>query len=115
MTREELLGIEGAGIALVVAYLAMLIVVHLLTRRLFAVPFERGRLAVLVVVLGGAAVAGELLLPAEGPVGFLSRAAVCAFVPLALFALGFLHHDERAGLRELSVQMRARVRRSGDD
>ena len=33
----------------------------------------------------------------------------------ALFALGFLHHDERAGLRELSVQMRARVRRSGDD
>nr|MBA3748856.1 oligosaccharide flippase family protein [Solirubrobacterales bacterium] len=36
----EPLGIAGAGIALVAAYAAMLVVLHLLTRRLFAVPFE---------------------------------------------------------------------------
>ena len=39
------LGIAGAGIALCAAYLVMLVVVHLLTRRLFAVPFEWARLA----------------------------------------------------------------------
>ena len=39
------LGPSGAGIALCASYLAMLVVVHLLTRRLFAVPFDWPRLA----------------------------------------------------------------------
>ena len=39
------LGIAGAGIALCAAYLVMLVVLHLLTRRLFHVPFEWRRLA----------------------------------------------------------------------
>ena len=36
----EPLGIAGAGIALVAAYAVMLVVLHLLTRGLFAVPFD---------------------------------------------------------------------------
>ena len=39
------LGPSGAGIALCAAYLAMLVAVHLLTRRLFTVPFDWPRLA----------------------------------------------------------------------
>jgi len=107
------LGIEGAGIALVAAYVAMLVVVHLLTRRAFAVPFEWRRLSVLLLVLGGAAVLGELLLPTHGWAGFLSRTALACLAPLALLGLGFLHHDEREGLRALSRAMRARVARGG--
>ena len=42
------LGPSGAGISLCAAYLAMLVVVHLLTRRLFVVPFEWARLARIV-------------------------------------------------------------------
>ena len=42
------LGPSGAGIALCAAYLAMLVVVHLLTRRLFTVPFDWPRLARIV-------------------------------------------------------------------
>ena len=64
------LGIAGAGIALVAAYAVMLVVLHLLTRGLFTVPFEWGRLAHAVVLLAGVAVAGELLLPARGVAGF---------------------------------------------
>jgi O-antigen/teichoic acid export membrane protein len=109
------LGIEGAGIALVAAYAAMLLVVHLLTRRAFTVPFEWTRLGVLVLVLGGAAVLGEELLPTHGAAGFLSRAVLAVLAPLSLLALGFLHHDERAGLRVLSTKMRARVARRGDE
>ena len=59
----EPLGIAGAGIALVAAYAVMLVVLHLLTRGLFAVPFDWRRLAHAVVLLAGVAVAGELLLP----------------------------------------------------
>ncbi|MEA2302478.1 MAG: hypothetical protein QOE44_3013, partial [Solirubrobacteraceae bacterium] len=62
-------GIAGAGIALCAAYAAMVLATYLLTRGLFSVGFEWGRLARLVVVLGGVAVAGELALPASGAVG----------------------------------------------
>jgi O-antigen/teichoic acid export membrane protein len=80
------LGIAGAGIALCAAYLVMLVVVHLLTRRLFAVPFERARLAKIVVIVGGSAIAGELVLPTAGVAGFSARAAVLAAIPVALAA-----------------------------
>ena len=68
------LGISGAGIALVIAYAAMLGAIHLLTRRLFAVPFEWSRLARVLAVLVGVSVAGELLLPTSGAAGFILRA-----------------------------------------
>ncbi|MEA2151071.1 MAG: hypothetical protein QOD69_2901 [Solirubrobacteraceae bacterium] len=95
------LGIAGAGIALVAAYAVMLVVLHLLTRRLFAVPFQWGRLAHAAVVLAGAAVAGELLLPTDGAVGLLTRALALAALPALLLATGFVRPAEWAGLRGL--------------
>jgi O-antigen/teichoic acid export membrane protein len=79
------LGIAGAGIALAAAYLVMLAALHLLTRRLFAVPFERARLAGLVVLLAAGAAAGDVLLPAAGSGALAARTAVLvALAPLAL-------------------------------
>jgi O-antigen/teichoic acid export membrane protein len=78
------LGPSGAGISLCAAYVAMLVVVHLLTRRLFVVPFEWARLARIVAIIAGASVAGELLLPESGAAGFASRAAVLAAIPVML-------------------------------
>ncbi len=93
------LGIAGAGIALCAAYLAMLIVVHALTRRLFPVPFEWARLAAAIAVLGGVTVAGELLLPTAGLGGFASRALVLAALPPLLVAARVVTPGELAGLR----------------
>jgi O-antigen/teichoic acid export membrane protein len=101
------LGIAGAGIALGAAYLAMLAVLAVLTRRSFAVPFEVGRLAHAVLVLAAIAVAGELLLPAGGLDGFLLRCAALALVPLVLWLTRFVTAEERAGL----ALLRRRVRR----
>ncbi len=78
------LGIAGAGIALCAAYLVMLVVVHLLTRRLFHVPFEWRRLGTVVAIIGGISIAGELALPTAGPAGFAARTAALAAIPLAL-------------------------------
>jgi O-antigen/teichoic acid export membrane protein len=101
------LGITGAGIALCGAYVVMLVVMHLLTRRAFAVAFEWGRLARLVVVFAGMAAAGELLLPTRGAVGLLSRAAVVLAMPGALAATGFFHAQELAWLRALAARARS--------
>ena len=95
------LGIAGAGVALCLAYAAMIATVYLLTRRIFSVGFEWARLARLVIVLGGVAVAGELVLPTAGAVGFASRAAaVAAILPLVAVS-GFFRRRELEAVRRL--------------
>jgi O-antigen/teichoic acid export membrane protein len=83
------LGIAGAGIALVIAYAAMI-----------------------VAVFGVIAVAGDLLLPTHGLVGFLLRgAAWCLIFPL-LRAAGFFNAAElaRAGALVTTIIRRRAVR-----
>jgi O-antigen/teichoic acid export membrane protein len=93
------LGIAGAGIALCGAYVVMLAVMHLLTRRAFTVAFEWRRLAQMTVVMGGVAVAGDLLLPTHGALGFVARAAAFAAVPGIMWLTGFAHPQELGQLR----------------
>lgn len=94
------LGIRGAAIALCVAYLAMLAVLHLMTRRLFPVPFEWSRVARLVLVGGGIAIAGNLLLPASGAGGLLLRAAALLAIAPALVAAGVVTRAELTAVRQ---------------
>lgn len=95
------LGIAGAGIALCGAYVVIVAVLYVLTRRLFVVPFEWGRLARAVVVLSVIAVAGELLLPTSGAGGLIARLAVLALAPLALVAVRVVTVGELRALRAL--------------
>jgi O-antigen/teichoic acid export membrane protein len=99
------LGIAGAGLALAGAYVVMLAVMRLLTRRLFDVAFEWQRIAQLALVLGGGAAAGELLLPTSGAVGFLARGLVALALPVLLGLTGFYRADERAMLRTMAARL----------
>jgi O-antigen/teichoic acid export membrane protein len=99
------LGIAGAGIALCGAYVVMLLLMYALSRRLFPVPFEWGRLAHLVAVIGGATVAGELLLPTAGAAAFAERLAVLAAIPVLLAVTGFLGPGERRRLAALARRL----------
>jgi O-antigen/teichoic acid export membrane protein len=102
------LGIAGAGLALAGAYVVMLTVMRLLTRRLFHVAFEWRRIAQLALVLGGGAGLGELLLPTSGAAGFLARLLVACALPLALALTGFFRPEERAQVRTLLARVRER-------
>ena len=95
------LGIAGAGIALCGAYLVILLVLHLLTRRLFHVPFERRRLIAAVTVLTAVAVGGELLLPTHGAAGLVERLALLACVPPLLVAAGVVTPGELRALARM--------------
>ncbi|HEV2820471.1 MAG TPA: lipopolysaccharide biosynthesis protein [Solirubrobacteraceae bacterium] len=101
------LGIAGAGIALCGAYLAMLAVLHLLTRRLLAVPFERSRLATALSICAGVAILGELLLPTGGVAGLVTRVLALSAIPLLLVAVRFARPEEAAGVRN-ALRRRAR-------
>ncbi len=100
------LGIAGAGIALCGAYVIMLGVMHLLTRRAFAVAFEWRRLAQLCLVLAGVAVLGDLLLPTAGVGGFFTRLAAFAAIPVILAVTAFFHPQERRRARALLARVR---------
>jgi O-antigen/teichoic acid export membrane protein len=103
------LGIAGAGIALCGAYAAMLVAMHLLTRRLFAVAFQWRRLAQLTAILATVAVSGELLLPTSGAAGLASRVAWLALLPALLALTRFFAPPERAQARALIADGRRRV------
>jgi O-antigen/teichoic acid export membrane protein len=103
------LGIAGAGIALCGAYLAMLAVMHLLTRNLFGVPFQWRRLAQLSAILAAVAVTGELLLPTSGFSGLALRVAWLALVPALLLLTRFFGPDERAQANALLADGARRV------
>jgi O-antigen/teichoic acid export membrane protein len=103
------LGIAGAGIALCGAYVVMLAVLLLLTRRVFAVRFEWSRLALLALTLAGVAVSGELLLPTHGIEGLLLRILWLALIPALLVATRFFSPQERTHARALVRDARRRV------
>ena len=109
-------GIVGAGVALIVSYLIVIVLIYLVSRRIFPIPWQWGRLAVVVgaavVLVGG----GEALLPTDGAVGFLSRALLFALYPVILWFGGAISRDERrqvnailreGNLRERLAAMRA--------
>jgi hypothetical protein len=85
----------------------MMAVLGVLTRRAFAVPFEVRRLVHAIVVLAGVAVAGDLLLPEAGVVGFLTRALALAAIPALLLVSRFAYPEETAFVREQVRRRRA--------
>ncbi|MHB8492244.1 MAG: hypothetical protein ACYDA6_08560, partial [Solirubrobacteraceae bacterium] len=103
------LGIAGAGIALCGAYVVMLAVMLLLTRRLFTVHFEWARLGSLALLLAAVSVSGDLLLPTGEVAGIASRAAWLLLIPLALLGGRFFSPQERAQARALASAARLRA------
>jgi O-antigen/teichoic acid export membrane protein len=103
------LGLAGAGVALCGAYAAMLVAMHLLTRRVFPVSFQWRRLAHLAALLAGVAVSGELLLPTSGVGGLALRTLWLALVPALLFATRFFVPAEREQARAVAADARRRV------
>jgi O-antigen/teichoic acid export membrane protein len=92
-------GLVGAGIALVGAYVVMIALMYGVTRRIFPLDLEWGRLLRIVGIAGVLYALGELLLPTSGIAGFLMRAGVAlAYLPL-LWASGFFGDEERDAMR----------------
>jgi O-antigen/teichoic acid export membrane protein len=89
------LGIVGAGISLVASYAVILILMYVLTQRLFHVPYEWLRLSQAFGLAAALVLAGELLLPTDGFAGLAGRVVFWLAYPLVLYATGFLSEEER--------------------
>jgi len=78
------LGVVGAAISLCVAYVAMLVVLFLLTRKVFTVPFEWRKIIPLIVIVAALSVLGNELLPSDGIAALLERSLLLAAIAAAL-------------------------------
>ena len=107
-------GIVGAGIALVVSYLLMVGLMYAVTRRVFPLGLEWGRIARIVGFAAALFAAAELLLPDSGAVGFLSRAALVPAYWALLHLTGFFHDAELEQLRATWTRVRELLSRSGE-
>jgi O-antigen/teichoic acid export membrane protein len=97
----------GAAIALVASYVVALGVAHLRTRRLMAVPFDRARIAVTVVLLVVVAAGLDALAAPDGFGGIALRLAGCAAVPPLLVLVGAVRPSEvRAVARAVTSRRR---------
>ncbi len=92
------MGIVGAGLALVISYVVVLILMYFFTQRLFPVPYEWGRLIRIVGFSALVVGLGEALLPGEGIAGFAGRLVLLAAYPLLLLVTGFFTETELKGL-----------------
>ena len=106
--------IVGAGIALVGAYLVMVALMYAVTRRVFPLGLEWARIARIVGFAVALFAAGELLLPDDGAIGLLSRAALVPVFWALLFGSGFFHAAELAQLRAIRGRVRASLSGSGE-
>ncbi len=104
------LGIVGAGLALIGSYLIVLALMYALTQRLFPVPYEWGRLALLILVTAATIAAGELALPTDGIAAIVTRGALWLALPALLWASGFPTAEERRRLRAMLSPEAVRAR-----
>jgi O-antigen/teichoic acid export membrane protein len=107
-------GLVGAGIALVGSYVVMLSLMYAVTRRLFLVPFQWGRLLRIVSIAAALFAAGELTLPTSGAGGLFARAALVPAFGLLLYASGFFEPAEVRYLRTLRDRFRSRAAPSAE-
>ena len=98
--------------------MVVLVLMYAFTQRLFPVPYEWRRLALVLLSAAALVAAGEVLLPTSGAIGLASRAVLWLAYPAVLFAFGFLHEEERTGLAELlrpsAIAARAQQPSGGD-
>lgn len=92
-------GIVGSGLALVASYGIALVLMFVFTRRLFPVPWQWGRLALIVLSAAAVIAAGDQLLPTEGALSLISRTALWLLYPGLLWVGGVLSREEKARVR----------------
>jgi O-antigen/teichoic acid export membrane protein len=102
------MGIMGAAIATLLSYVLMAVVLYVVVRRIYPVPYEYARIA----KIAGAAVAvfAVSLVPAPPVPALVWKTGLILLFALLMFAMGFFHRGE---LRSLAVLFRRSSTPSG--
>ncbi|MFA6473166.1 MAG: polysaccharide biosynthesis C-terminal domain-containing protein, partial [Candidatus Latescibacterota bacterium] len=89
-----MLGITGAAIATIVAYMAMVAVLYVISKRVYRVDYEFGRLGIVCIVTAFAAMLPEFISPQGSFENISMRVALIFLPPVVYLASGFIRPEE---------------------
>lgn len=91
-------GVYGAAYTSIAAYAIMVAILYFISRRIYQVDYEFGRLVIAGTAVLLPALLPELFMPESYWAGVSFRCALLLFPPLVYFTGGFLRPDERHAL-----------------
>jgi O-antigen/teichoic acid export membrane protein len=94
-------GIMAGAWATAAGYAVMLLLVVMAARMVFPLPYEYGRLAMLIAAGGAIFLASRALALPANAAGTAGHVALWLLFPLVLFVLGFFRSGEREVLRRV--------------
>ena len=94
-------GIMAGAWATAAGYAAMLLLVAMAARMVFPLPYEYGRLAMLIAAGGAIFLASQALALPANAAGTAAHVVLWLLFPLTLFVLGFFRSGEREVLRRV--------------
>lgn len=97
------LGILGAALSTIIAYMAMVAVLYVISKRIYRVDYEFGRIGIVLAVTAFAALLPELIPLGTYLAGFLVRAGMLFLPGIVYFYGGFLRPEEIRAIRSLIV------------
>lgn len=87
-------GLIGAATSNLAGFLAQAIANYFISQKLFPIPFEIGRISIMIVVAVALYGVSQYINFASPWYSFLARTMVAAFFPLTLFLVGFYKKEE---------------------
>ena len=88
-------GIFGAAYTTIIAYLAMVVIVFVISRKIYHVRYEYKRLAGVFIITGGLIALSLGIDVTSGITGFIFRGMLCMIPPVIYWFGGFLTQAER--------------------
>ncbi len=101
-------GVYGAAYTSIVAYLVMAAMLYFISRRIYQVDYEFGRLAVILLITVLPAAIPEYFLPEGAIPSLFFRAALLVIPPAFYLASGFLRPDEYRMLQGVKLRFMGR-------
>jgi len=89
-------GLIGAATSNLAGYVVRLLLIYIVSQRLYPIPYELGRLAAMFAVALGLYFVSQLISFDSPYITTFSRTAIITIFPLVLMLVGFFHKGERA-------------------
>ncbi|MCR4820202.1 MAG: oligosaccharide flippase family protein [Elusimicrobiales bacterium] len=91
-----LLGMKGGALALLISYAVMCIMMFLMCRRIYAIPYEFRKTAILAIAAAACFILGII---APSAFSLPARIACALLFPAVIWNAGFFSKDEKAAIR----------------
>ncbi len=94
-------GLIGAATSNLAGFVLRLILIYIISQRLYYIPYELGRIAIILITSTTLYVVSQMISFSSPYLTFFSRVGIASLFPCVLFILGFYHEGEVEFIKQL--------------